>query len=658
MSPPVRPSLCVDSYGFAHIIQAVRPIRPQGLRGRSLAKKMSSRRIIGNHSKEDTKKEEEERYQMLKNMKLRSRMLVSYFIIVALLLIVGVTSIIMLRQVSDKLQQFYDRQFQTVEAALDMRRTVFSARGNILASILEFNEDTVTSAKNDFANLYTLLETIKKTYEGDKAQLETVEKNLKAAEPALTSVTDLARKQEDDAALELYKGSYKPYMDEVRDIMAQVGEVADRNAATKVQDGENLAKIADLIIIILIVAAVVASISLALVMSDSVRKPVEEMRRMAEHMASGRMDAEITYQSGDEIGQMADNMRNMTGIVRTLIEDIQYCMEELAHGNFTVTSRHRNAYIGDYGAILQAMADMKASMSETLLQIEMASDQVNAGGEQVSNGAQALAQGATEQASSVQELAATIEDVSRQVNSTASHAKTAKEENDQSHQQITICSDDMDALMQAMGKIESRSNEISKVIKTIEDIAFQTNILALNAAVEAARAGAAGKGFAVVADEVRNLASKSAEASKSTAMLIEDTVAAVKEGIDLSQETSHALQAVVESSKKVLEAVNLISDATEEQANSISQISVAVDQISSVVQTNSATSEESAAASEELSSQANVLKELISRFSLESGSYTSPSPRPSSSNSSSSSAASVGYEDSFGDRSFMGGSKY
>ncbi len=592
---------------------------------------------------------------MLKNMKIRGRMLVSYFIIVALLLIVGITSVVMLRQVSDKLQEFYNQQFQTVEAALDIRRTVFSVRGNLLASILEYSESTVTEAKNDFARLYTLVDSIKATYQGDMAQLETVEKNLKQAEPAMIQVTGMASRQEDDAALEYYKTNYKPYMDEVRDIMAQVGEVADKNAVLKVEDGAKLAAIADLVIIILIVVAVVASVGLALIMSDSVRKPVEQMRRMASHMAEGRMDAEITYQSADEIGQMADNMREMTGIVRTLIEDIQYCMEELASGNFTVVSKHRDAYIGDYAAILQAMADMKASMSETLVQIEIASDQVNAGGEQVSNGAQALAQGATEQASSVQELAATIEDVSRQVNSTASHAKTAKEENDQSHQQINVCSGDMEALMQAMGKIESRSNEISKVIKTIEDIAFQTNILALNAAVEAARAGAAGKGFAVVADEVRNLASKSAEASKNTAVLIEDTVAAVKEGIDLSQETSQALQAVVDSSKKVLEAVNLISDATEEQANSISQISVAVDQISSVVQTNSATSEESAAASEELSSQANVLKELISRFKLENGSYNSPSPRPISS----SPFPAAGADNIFTDSGYVsGGSKY
>ncbi len=380
--------------------------------------------------------------------------------------------------------------------------------------------------------------------------------------------------------------------------------------------------------------AVVVSIFLALFMSDSVRKPVEEMRQVASRVCKGDMNVEITYQSRDELGEMADNMRSMTEIVKALIGDINYCMEELAHGNFTVKSRNIEAYIGDYADILKAMRDMKVSMSETLSKIESAADQVNAGGEQVSSGAQALAQGATQQASSVEELAATIQEVSQQVESTASHARTAKKENEQSHQQIGVCFQDMESLLNAMNKIETHSTEISKVIKTIEDIAFQTNILALNAAVEAARAGAAGKGFAVVADEVRNLASKSAEASKSTTTLIEGTVKAVKEGLDLSHETSQALQVVVESSKKVLDAVGLIAGAAEEQTASISQIAIAVDQISSVVQTNSATSEESAAASEELSSQANVLKELISRFRLEDtqaiGS-TAPSPRSSAS---------------------------
>lgn len=558
---------------------------------------------------------------MLKNMKIRSRLLISYLLITVLLLIVGIVSIVMLQQESNRLQEFYNQQFQTVENALDIRRTVFAVRGNIISSIVEYNEETVDSAKSDFQSLYTLLDGLKGTYQGDMSQLTQIEQNLNSAEPALSQVTDLAKQQQDDEALTLYKSNYKPYMDETRDILVSVGETAQKNALNKVEDGARLARIADIIVIVMICFAVVVSVILALAMSNSIRKPVEEIRQVAANMAQGQMDIDITYHSADELGEMAENMRKLTGIVRDIVGDVDYCMNELAQGNFTVVSKQQEAYVGDYSGILKAMRIMKASMSDTLSQIEIAADQVNAGGDQVSSGSQALAQGATEQASSVQELAATIQDVSGQVESTASHARTAKSENDHTHQQIGVCSGDMNALMEAMGKIESHSNEISKVINTIEDIAFQTNILALNAAVEAARAGVAGKGFAVVADEVRSLASKSAKAAKSTAALIEDTVSAVKEGLDLSQETSQALQTVVESSQKVLEAVNLISSATEDEANSLSQISAAVDQISSVVQTNSATAEESAAASEELSGQANVLKQLVNRFRLDNSGF-------------------------------------
>lgn len=562
-----------------------------------------------------------EKGQMLKNMKIRSRLLISYLLITVLLLIVGIVSIVMLQQESNRLQEFYNQQFQTVENALDIRRTVFAVRGNIISSIVEYNEETVDSAKSDFQSLYTLLDGLKGTYQGDMSQLTQIEQNLNSAEPALSQVTDLAKQQQDDEALTLYKSNYKPYMDETRDILVSVGETAQKNALNKVEDGARLARIADIIVIVMICFAVVVSVILALAMSNSIRKPVEEIRQVAANMAQGQMDIDITYHSADELGEMAENMRKLTGIVRDIVGDVDYCMNELAQGNFTVVSKQQEAYVGDYSGILKAMRIMKASMSDTLSQIEIAADQVNAGGDQVSSGSQALAQGATEQASSVQELAATIQDVSGQVESTASHARTAKSENDHTHQQIGVCSGDMNALMEAMGKIESHSNEISKVINTIEDIAFQTNILALNAAVEAARAGVAGKGFAVVADEVRSLASKSAKAAKSTAALIEDTVSAVKEGLDLSQETSQALQTVVESSQKVLEAVNLISSATEEEADSLSQISTAVDQISSVVQTNSATAEESAAASEELSGQANVLKQLVNRFRLDNSGF-------------------------------------
>ncbi len=559
----------------------------------------------------------------MKNMKIRVRMIISYLIIVALLVVTGVVSMFMLSRVGDSLESFYDNQFQTVDNAMDARRTVFAARADVLNAIC--NDDPTETAESTseaqelFDSLYDLVGDIRGTYQGDASQLDSIEENLDSAAPYLEQICQLCNDMKNDQAYKVFTEDYKPLMDEIRETLNTVGDTADTNAQKKVQEGVDTAKTSDIIVIVCMIISVIVSILLALLISNSIRKPVEEMQEVSKEVARGNMDVDVTYKSRDEIGGMAEHMREMVGGVKRVIADVNYYLSELAAGNFTVSSKDADAYAGDYVAVRDAMDSLRATMNDTLVQIDLAADQVNAGGEQVSNSAQALAQGATEQASSVQELAATINDVSHQVETTADHAKTAKTENMQSHDQIGVCSNHMNELLTAMDRIETTSQEISKVIKSIEDIAFQTNILALNAAVEAARAGSAGKGFAVVADEVRNLASKSAEAAKSTSGLIEDAIAAVSEGSTLSKETHESLQNVVESSEKVLDSVKLISEATEEQSNSVSQITVAIDQISSVVQTNSATSEESAAASEELSSQANVLKDLINRFNLEQG---------------------------------------
>ena len=331
-------------------------------------------------------------------------------------------------------------------------------------------------------------------------------------------------------------------------------------------------------------------------------------------MAGGNLDTEIDYVSDDEIGILANSIRSLVSALKNIILDIDFLLDQMAGGNFAVHTKAEQYYVGSFNSVLLSMRKLKERLSDTLQQIDESADQVNSGSGQVSSGAQALAQGATEQASSVQELAATIKEISVKIEATAEHAQTAKAENLQAHELIQICSGHMGDLLNAMGSISDKSKEIGKVIKTIEDIAFQTNILALNAAVEAARAGSAGKGFAVVADEVRNLATKSQEASKSSAALIEETVKAVEEGSKLSDDTEKALRDVVDSAKKILDAVTLISDATQEQSYAVSQVTTGVDQISSVVQTNSATAEESAAASEELSGQASVLKNLVSQF--------------------------------------------
>lgn len=299
-----------------------------------------------------------------------------------------------------------------------------------------------------------------------------------------------------------------------------------------------------------------------------------------------------------------------------VITDIDYLLTQISSGNLDIFSRCPERYVGDYRHILTALRRLKKGLTESFGNILSVSEQVSAGASQVSSGAQTLAQGATEQASSIEELSASITEITQHVMDNANDASRASHLTHEGREIMESSVREMELARQAMEEISVTSKNISKVIKAIDDIAFQTNILALNAAVEAARAGAAGKGFAVVADEVRNLSQKSAEAAKNTTALIESSIQAVEKGTAIVNKTSEGFSIVAQKAAESSVLVEEIASKAQQQAAAISQIKIGIEQVSSVVQMNSATSEESAAASEELSSQADVLKNLVSQFKL------------------------------------------
>ena len=315
-----------------------------------------------------------------------------------------------------------------------------------------------------------------------------------------------------------------------------------------------------------------------------------------------------------ELGQLAKAIETTKNNLSEYIQEISSILEQIARQDLRAAVE--KDYIGDFSSIKKSLNTIIVSLNQAFSTINESVEQVSSGSDQVSSGAQALSQGATEQASAVEELAATINEISQQIKNNAENAVQASEKANSVGDEMTESNHKMKELIQAIQEISSSSNEIGKIIKTIEDIAFQTNILALNAAVEAARAGAAGKGFAVVADEVRNLASKSAEASQSTSTLIETSIRAVEHGTQIADMTAQSLLSAVDGAKMVAQTIDKISEASNNQANSIAQVTSGVDQISSVVQTNSATAEESAAASEELSGQAQMLKNLMGKYQL------------------------------------------
>lgn len=365
------------------------------------------------------------------------------------------------------------------------------------------------------------------------------------------------------------------------------------------------------IMLITLVAATIA----AVILSNGISKPIAASADRLKLLADGDLHSDVPqFKVKDETGELTRSMSATVKDMRHIITDITQQLGAMAQGDFTVSSNLE--YKGDFRPIQEAINNISSSLESTLRQIDSAAEQVTSGAEQVASSAQALSQGATEQAASVEELAATINDISGQVSSTAQIAGQAAEDVESVSGQMSSSDKKMREMTQAMEEISQKSSEIGKIIKAIEDIAFQTNILALNAAVEAARAGEAGKGFAVVADEVRSLANKSQEAAKNTSELIESSLEAVSKGTLLTEETALSLRQSVEGAGTVNHAIVQISDAAASQATAINQVNQGVDQISSVVQTNSATAEESAAASQQLSGQAETLKALLARFRL------------------------------------------
>lgn len=370
-----------------------------------------------------------------------------------------------------------------------------------------------------------------------------------------------------------------------------------------------------LVTVIFAVLIIGGAALIAIMLSRAIAKPIRECAERMQLFEQGDLKSPVpTTDSQDETSVLLGSLERLVGRLDNLVGDIDHNLNEMANGNFSEVIE--GSYAGDFASIKTSMRTISSSLNDTLAQINQSSEQVASGAEQVSSGSQALSQGATEQASSVQELAATIGDISNQVQESAKNAGQARDKASEVGENMSQTNLKMQEMVGAMGEIRDTSDEIGKIIKTIEDIAFQTNILALNAAVEAARAGEAGKGFAVVADEVRNLASKSAEASKNTSALIERSITAVKNGTEIADDTAQALVQAVEGANEVVGIVNKIAEASQVQACAIEQVTMGVDQISSVVQTNSATAEESAAASEELSSQSQIMRNLVNKFRL------------------------------------------
>ncbi|MDO5062916.1 MAG: methyl-accepting chemotaxis protein [Peptostreptococcaceae bacterium] len=361
--------------------------------------------------------------------------------------------------------------------------------------------------------------------------------------------------------------------------------------------------------------------------TKKISRSLVDLNKAAQEIANGNLDVQLNIQANNEIGMVAESMEDTVSRLKEYIDyidEIAKVLSSMADGDMRI--HLTKEYKGEFGIIRSALEKISHSLNDTLLSISDASDQVNQSAIHVSSSAQALASGAATQASSLEQVIASTHQIEEQSKANVKNAENSKVLANEVSKELQAGSAQMKNMLVAMEDINRSSQEIHKIIKVIDDIAFQTNILALNASVEAARAGEAGKGFAVVADEVRNLAVKSAEAAKQTQVLIEESVKNANIGFDIAKETAQSLEQVSEKAYRSNEYVETITSASQEQAETIEKINVALGQVSSVVQSNAATAEESSAASEELSTQANLLNSEVKKFKLNQREYRSSYP--------------------------------
>ena len=557
---------------------------------------------------------------MLKNMKIKTSLLMGFGITLLISVLIIISTLLMMNSQSRQMTDVINTEIKACDLIKSSRIHANIAARNLRNILLlpnnPNNSQMLVTIQDALTQLDADMVALAQVYPLNDNQLSEYTQAINSWKQAANDILTAATSGRTEDAIRMVQTECIPRLDALSDISEGMDSALNAvKDATVAQQEKSFTYITLIVVGVLVLALVVVMTMITKIVRGIV-VPTNQVQKALVGFSEGNLKIPVDYQSKNELGEMCDALRRSQLILGGVIEDECDLLSKMASGNFNVKSRNPDQYVGDLVAILHALRSIKQKLSSTMVQIHQAAEEVSSGADQVSSGAQALSQGATEQASSVEELAATINDISEQIKQNADNAQQASHMADNMGRQIEQSNAQMREMTVAIDEISQRSKEIGKIIKTIEDIAFQTNILALNAAVEAARAGAAGKGFAVVADEVRNLASKSADASKSTSSLIESSVKAVENGTRIATETAKDLMEVIEGSQEIVATINRIAEASKLQSDAVAQVTQGVDQISSVVQTNSATAQESAAASEELAGQSNLLKDLVAQFTI------------------------------------------
>lgn len=555
---------------------------------------------------------------MVKNIKIKHFLILSFALILLFMNVLGGMSIFYMQRLAGQNIDFYENthtvQIQIGDIELILSEISSKIRDAVIYKTDERTKETTAYTESSLKDMNNRIAIVKELFKGDSALLTKADSAVSSWLNETDKLKGLMESRSFDAALNVFETEY---LSAETAVIAAVEQIKEASQATALgyYESARRSKVISLYVIFSMLAVTIGlTFFLCRILLKSIAYPLNLIKDAAFAMSEGNLHQEINFEGKNEFGQLASVLRKTSSTLYDYVEDIDRILASLSNQDLTVSLQLE--YVGDFREIMESLKMIIHSYRDMVGQIEASADQVEAGSQELSASSQVLSQGASEQAASIQELTASLNEISEKLKENSENTDAANDLTASVGKQLETGNGQMQEMLNAMSAINASSNQIAKIIKTIEDIAFQTNILALNAAVEAARAGSAGKGFAVVADEVRSLAGKSAEAAKSTTELIQNSISAVGNGTAIADDTARTLQEVVSGAGNITRMVARIAENLQQQSDAVAQITSGINQLNDVIQTNSATSEESASASEELNSQAMALKELIDRFRL------------------------------------------
>ena len=516
-------------------------------------------------------------------------------------------------------KKFYEEAYMSSVAQMEIRKDVQLVSKNILWALTVDNTGAVQSylsaADQAAQKVESNVEELRQSY-ADRTAVDDLQQAVSEMEDIRAQLMELARQREKAKALVIFNGDYNDALVTVQNKLVIIGDNATQEATTQYRAARTTGIGSIILTVVLGVVSLNFSIVIRKTITKNMLRPIKQIQKASADLKAGNLDVDITYESPDELGQLANDFKDACATLHAMVEDTGVLLDQMANGDFTISEDNKSKYVGSFVEQFESMHQLGSQMSETLEQINVASEQVAQGSGQLSCGAQALAEGATDQAGAVEELTATVENITEVANNNAAAAEKSYETVREAAEHAGQSREDLKRLTEAMQRIDATSKEIQNIIGSIEDIAEQTNLLSLNASIEAARAGEAGRGFAVVAEQIGKLAGDSARAAVNTRDLLGKSLQEVENGNVITEKTVEALNQILETMNRFADAAKGSSESSREQADMLRQVEQGIEQISSVVQSNSASAEETSATSQQLSAQSDELKTLVGKFKL------------------------------------------